>query len=391
MFSNLSLHINDRDRIGLVGHNGSGKSTLLKLLLGVMEPDSGRIVTQRGLAVGLVEQFVPEALASCTVLDAVSSVLPEDSRSEEMYRAELMLSRLGLWDLRQHCLSETSGGQQNLVLFARSVLKDPELLLLDEPGNHMDSKAMSYLKRFLGSSDVPAFLMISHDRDLLDAVTKRTIWLRDERAYSFNQPYSQSRMELAAKDEAAQLSRVAEEKKISRLQGSADRMALWGKIHDNEKFARKAKSMQKRIDKMEDEKTFVSQGSGLSLQIDTDFLKAKQVFIFENETISAPDQRPLFTIEQMNFRPGDRVALLGINGSGKSSCIESLMRAYRLELDRQSATRFNPNVRIGYFDQGLAQFDESVATATGEEESGYYQYLPSFRSLSGKKPSAAKI
>jgi ATPase subunit of ABC transporter with duplicated ATPase domains len=115
--------------------------------------------------------------------------------------------------------------------------------------------------------------------------------------------------------------------------------------------------MQKRIDKMEVEKTFVSRGSGLSLQIDTDFLKARQAFIFERETIYSPDHRALFNTDVLNFRPGDRVALLGINGSGKSSCIESLMRSYKADVSEQTTTRFNPNLRIGYFDQGLAQFD----------------------------------
>ena len=357
LFSDLSLHINAGDRIGLVGHNGSGKSTLLSLLLGEHEPDGGRIAMQRGLSVGLVEQFIPESLEFTPVLEAVASVLLEQSRIEELYRAESLLTHLGLWDLRDRPLNEISGGQKNLALFARAVLKDPELLLLDEPGNHMDSKAMSYLKRYLASSDVPAFLMISHDRDLLDSVTGRTIWLRDERAYSFNLPYSQSRQALAEQDEASQNTRASEEKKISRLQGSADRIAQWGRTYDNEKFARKAKSMQKRIDKMEVEKTFVSHGSGLSLQIDTDFLKARQAFIFERETIYSPDLRALFNTDVLNFRPGDRVALLGINGSGKSSCIESLMRSYKADVSEQTTTRFNPNLRIGYFDQGLAQFD----------------------------------
>jgi len=357
LFSDLSLHINDGDRIGLVGHNGCGKSTLLKLLTGEYELDGGRIAIQRGLSIGLVEQFLSEGIESLAVLEAVAAALPQQTREVELYRAESLLAQLGLWDLRARQLNEISGGQKNLVLFARAVVKAPELLLLDEPGNHMDSKAMFYLKRYLGGADVPAFLMISHDRDLLDSVTGRTIWLRDERAYSFNLPYSQSREGLAELDEAAQKSRKSEEKKIDKLQTSTNRIALWGKIHNNEKFARKAKSMQKRIDKMEQGKTFVSQGSGLSLQVDTEFLKTKQVFIFENETIYSPDRRALFTIAHMNFRPGDRIALLGINGSGKSSCIESLMRMYRMDAGEQTSTRFNPNVRIGYFDQELAQFD----------------------------------
>jgi len=357
LFSDLSLHVNDGDRIGLVGHNGCGKSTLIRLLTGEFEADAGRIAIQRGLSIGLVEQFLPDPVASLPVVEAVTAALAEQDREAELYRAEGLLAQLGLWDLRDRRLNETSGGQKNLVMFARAVVKEPELLLLDEPGNHMDSKAMFYLKRYLDGAQVPAFIMISHDRDLLDGVTDRTVWLRDERAYSFDLPYSQAREALAAQDDAAQRRRATEERKIGRLQSSADRIALWGKVYDSEKFARKAKSMQKRIDRLAAEKTFVSGGSGLSLQVDSDFLKAKQAFIFENETIYSPDRRALFVVEELNFRPGDRIALLGVNGSGKSSCIESLMRVYAGEAGERASTRLNPNLRIGYFDQELAHFD----------------------------------
>ncbi len=355
LFADLSFHINDFDRIGLVGSNGCGKSTLLKLLINGCEPDSGHIAIQRGLSIGLVEQFFPECEESMTVLEAVAAALPEQTREVDMYHAESLLDQLGLWDLRSNQLNEISGGQKNLVLFSRAAVKRPQLLLLDEPGNHMDSRAMFFLKHYLNRKQVPAFLMISHDRDLLDTVTNRTIWLRDERAYSFNLPYSQSHDELSHRDDAALKARNSEEKKIVKLQESADRIALWGKTYNNEKFARKAKSMQKRIDKIEERKTFVSKGSGLFIQVDTELLKAKQVFVFENETIYSPDQRELFTIANLSFRPGDRIALLGANGSGKSSCIESLMCSYRMETGEQTATRFNPNVRIGYFDQELTQ------------------------------------
>lgn len=364
LFEGLSLSINSGDRIGLVGHNGCGKSTLLRLIQGELSPDTGRINRQRGVKVGIVEQFLPESLEEVSVRDAVLTQLPEEQRITESYRVDALLGQLGFEEvLFERPLGALSGGQKNLVLFARAVIQDPELLLLDEPGNHMDSRAMYFLKRYLGLLDVPAFLMISHDRDLLDSVCKQTIWLRDERAYVFSVAYSQSKVALQELDEAAQKTREAEEKELDRLKVSAKRFALWGKIHDNEKFARKAKSIEKRIDKLEDDVTFVSKGSGLSLTIDAEFLNARQVFVFEQETIFSPDNRPLFSIEDLNFRPGDRIALLGVNGSGKSSCIEALMRAYRTDIGEQTRTRFNPNVRIGYFDQELAQFGDAVGIA----------------------------
>ncbi|EAR07870.1 ABC-F family ATP-binding cassette domain-containing protein [Reinekea blandensis] len=377
LFSQLSVSIEPGDRIGLVGHNGSGKSTLLALMAGDIAPDDGRVQRQRGLVIGRVEQFLPDALLEFRLLDAVTEVLPPSRRLSEQFRVESLLSELGFTEA-QWCLpmQSLSGGQKNLALFARAVLLEPELLLLDEPGNHMDSSAMWALKTYLQKPDVPGFIMISHDRDLLDSVTDRTLWLRDERIYSFNRPYSDAKIRLAEQDEAAARTRKAEEQQIDKLQRSAKRLAHWGKVYDNEDLARKAKTMEKRIDRLEAEKTFVSQGSGLSLTVDAELLKARQMFILENEWVTAPDGSELFRIDELLLKPGDRVALLGVNGAGKSSAIRKLIHAHQTPQDQQTTTRFNPNVRLGYFDQELERFetDQSIQdwvreqTAAGDDD-----------------------
>ncbi|MBJ7556958.1 ABC-F family ATP-binding cassette domain-containing protein [Marinomonas spartinae] len=364
LFDSLSFSIESGDRIGLVGHNGCGKSTLLKLLLGELTLDSGQLHRQRGLKIGLVEQFLSPELEAISAHQAVLDNIPADEQVVRGYQVDTLLQQLGFDEATlQRPLNTLSGGQKNLVLFARAIIQEPELLLLDEPGNHMDSQAMYCLKRYLSLPDTPSFLMISHDRDLLDSVTQRTLWLRDGRCYAFHLPYSQAKVALAESDEAARKTREAEEKEIDKLKASAKRLATWGKVYDNEDLARKAKSMEKRIDKLEINKTFVTQGSGLSLKVDSEFLKTKQVFVFENETISSPDGRPLFSIADLNFRPGDRIALLGVNGSGKSSCIEHLIKVHQQNVGEQSTTRFNPNVRIGYFDQELEQFNVELGIA----------------------------
>ncbi|ASP39121.1 hypothetical protein CHH28_10710 [Bacterioplanes sanyensis] len=357
LFAQISASIEHGDRIGLVGHNGSGKSTLLSLMAGNIEPDDGLVQRQRGLVIGQVEQFLPDALSQYRLIDAVIQVLPTERQIHERYQAENILTELGFTERQWHIpMSTLSGGQKNLALFARAMLLQPELLLLDEPGNHMDSRAMWLLKRYLQKPDTPGFIMISHDRDLLDSVTNRTLWLRDERIYSFNVPYSDARIKLEQQDEAAAKTRKAEEQQIDKLQRSAKRLAHWGQVYDNEDLARKAKSMEKRIERLEANKTFVTQGTGLALSVDTELLKARQLFIMENEQVSAPDGSPLFHVEELVLRPGDRVALLGINGAGKSSCIRRLIEAHLTPHDQQTTTRFNPNVRLGYFDQELEQF-----------------------------------
>ncbi len=361
LFSDLSLTIDAGDRVGLVGHNGSGKSTLLKIMAGEIAADAGRMVRTRGLKVGLVEQFLPAAVEVLAAREAILQCLADDQRVTDAYRVDTLLEELGFDEATaSRPLTQMSGGQKNLVLFARAIIAEPEFLLLDEPGNHMDSLAMGHLKHYLQNGDVPAFLMISHDRDLLDAVTDRTLWLRDLRCYNFAMPYSQARTALSQLDDAARRTRAAEDKEIDKLRESAKRIAGWSRIHDSESLARKAKSMEKRVERMATEVTFVSEGSGLSLKVDTGFMQAKQIFTLDHASVVAPDGRPLFNVDELTFRPGDRVALLGINGCGKSSMIRALLAASVRGAGEQRDIRFNPNAHIGYFDQELSLFDAAV-------------------------------
>ncbi|MCP5180382.1 MAG: ABC-F family ATP-binding cassette domain-containing protein [Pseudomonadales bacterium] len=363
LFDGLSFHLEAGDHIGLVGHNGSGKTTLLRLLCGDLLPDSGQIDRQRGLRIGVVEQFLPPALESGDVLRAVIDALDIERRDDGAWQAELLLGELGIDQmLHGRPIASLSGGQKNLVLLARAMMGDPELLLLDEPGNHMDAQAIAQLKNYLGGAAVPAFLMISHDRDLLDSVTNRTLWLRDQRCYSFALPYSRARGALQAADTAAEQARASEEKEIARVRASAKRLAVWGRLYDNESLSRKARSMERRAARLEAEVTFVSAGSGLSLGVDTEAARVRQLFTLEDAEIQSPGGQVLFQTRTLVFRPGDRVALLGVNGAGKSSLVRALLTAHALPAGEQTTLRFNPTVRIGYFDQELAGFDgpESV-------------------------------
>ena len=201
LFEALSLSLEPRDRVGLVGYNGSGKSTLLSLLSGAMEPDTGEVVSQRGLRLSMVEQFLSDEVAAQPVLGAVEARLDETT---DPHRAEEVLSRLafdeGSWG--QLCC-DLSGGQQNLVAFARAIVNDPDLVLLDEPSNHLDWETLLRFEDYLERHASFAYLVVSHDRDFLDAVTTRTVVLRDTRCYAFDLPFSRAREKLIDADIAA--------------------------------------------------------------------------------------------------------------------------------------------------------------------------------------------
>ncbi len=355
LFENISFSLNSGDRVGFAGHNGSGKSSLLSLITGTEQPDDGEIRITRGLKVALVEQFVPSPLMQLSLSEAVLESLPHEIQQENRYRADELLTQLGFsieqTSLPLHALS---GGQQNLALLARAVILEPELLLMDEPGNHMDVMALEYLQTYLLSSQSITFLMISHDRELLDNCCNRTLFLRDQTLYSFDLPFDQAAAALAEHDIQAAKARKAEEKEIKRLQASAKRLADWGKTYDNEDLARKAKTIQKRVERLQQQQTSVSRGSGLDLQLQTDSLRAKSLVTIENLPIVTPDgQHKLLHIEFQHIRPGDRIALLGRNGVGKSTTINHLVEGIDTPSDE---LRFNPNVNLGYYDQELSQF-----------------------------------
>ena len=364
LFRDVDVSINEGDRIALVGHNGSGKSTLLSLLDGTVIPDRGEMVRARGLVLETVEQFISEPLLHDTLFGALARKLPADARYTSEYQAERLLASLGFReDEWQHQVRDLSGGQQNRLMFARAVINSPDLILFDEPTNHLDLRTLMIFEDHLQQMDC-AFLVISHDREFLDAVTDRTLFLRDQQIYSFAMPFSRAQQALAEHDVAAARARDAEEKKLHQLRESARRLALWGKVYDNKKLARKAKTMEKRAEKLEADKTFVTRGSGLDLKLDVAHSRARQMMRIEHQDILAPghgehqgilspgNHQTLVHIDDFLIRPGDRAALLGHNGVGKTTLIKAIMAAYQ-QREQQHLINFNPQCRIGYYDQEL--------------------------------------
>ena len=345
MFRDLNLAISVGDRLGLVGHNGSGKTTLLGLLSGAEEPDGGDIMRKRGLRLGMVEQFLPTELGSDSALEAVARNAPD----EELWTAQSLLSALGFAENEfQFSVQSLSGGQRNRLMFARALVSEPDLLLLDEPTNHLDLATLilfeAMILQFRG-----ACVLVSHDRAFLDAVTSSTVFLRDERLYRFSAPYTVARNELEAMDEADARTRATEERKIDALKVSAKRLATWAKVYDNEDLSRRAKSMEKRIDRMEERKTFVTSGSPLSLDLHLGETRAKQVVSVQDLSVSVHDN-DLFVVDDLLIRPGSRIALLGHNGVGKTTFIKALVRAYGQE---HAQVRYSPQTTLGYYDQEL--------------------------------------
>ncbi|WP_145561038.1 ABC-F family ATP-binding cassette domain-containing protein [Yersinia mollaretii] len=356
LLAEISFGLKKGDRIGLIGHNGSGKSTLLKILSGDLPATSGTITTANQCLVARVEQHLPAALADCTLLEAVLNHLPNSLHQPECWQAEVLLVSLGFdeaaWALTAGTLS---GGQHTRLLLARALIRQPDLLLLDEPSNHLDLPTLLWLEQFL-LNWVGSFVLVSHDRSLLDHVTNCTWILRDKNLQFIRMPCTLARQALAEKDIADSHRRQAEQKEIDRVAKSAKRLAIWGSVYDNEKLARKAKQMEKQVDRLKDEQTQLTAGNQWQLRLNGEALPADRVLALSALQVRpAPSAPVLFELDQLRVKSGDRIALVGRNGCGKSSLLHCLWRAFSQPEAADAGVMFHPKVRVGYYDQSQQQ------------------------------------
>lgn len=217
LLSDISFTIQQGDRIGLIGHNGSGKSTLLKLITQQLFPNSGSITYANHCVIAYIEQHLPDKIACLTLIDALVQKLPEQDKATERWRAEVLLSELGFtpeqWEQKANAIS---GGQHTRLLLGRALIEQPDLLLLDEPSNHLDLPTLIWLGNFLQSWK-GSFVLISHDQSLLDKVSNCTWILRDKSLHFYRLPCSAARQALSEKDITDARRNQAEQKKLTVL------------------------------------------------------------------------------------------------------------------------------------------------------------------------------
>lgn len=366
LLAEISFGLKKGDRIGLIGHNGCGKSTLLKILSGELAATSGSVTLANQCLMARVEQHLPEELNHHTLLESVLNHLPPGLHQPELWQAQVLLSTLGFdesaWQLTAGTLS---GGQHTRLLLARALIRQPDLLLLDEPSNHLDLPTLLWLEQFLKNWN-GSFVLVSHDRSLLDNVTNSTWILRDKTLQFIRLPCTQARQALEEKDASDAVRRETEQKEIDRVTKSAKRLALWGSVYDNEKLARKAKQMEKQVDRLKEDQTEVTAGNQWKLQLKGEALAADRVLALSGMQVRPARNAPvLFTVDEMRIKSGDRIALVGRNGCGKSSLLQKLWHAFSQPETTHTGVTFHPRVRVGYYDQNQHQLqdDDSLGDA----------------------------
>ena len=355
LFDGLSFTIKKGDRIGLIGSNGCGKSTLLRLLNKDLPEYIGSVSFASYAEVALIEQHLPKRLLSMSMLDAVIDNLPSEIQLSEQWRAQIILSNLGFdesyWG---QSINTLSGGQYARVLVARALIVEPDVLLLDEPSNHLDLPTLLWLEQFLMDWK-GTFVMVSHDQRLLDHVTNCTWVLRDKKLQNFSQTCTEARKALEEKDRADAERQEVEQKEINRIEKSAQRLAIWGRDFDNEGLARKAKSMEKRAAGLRTTMTRLDTIEPWTLSLSGESMKANRLLELASVPIAAAqDQAPLFDVLFQQVKSGDRVAILGKNGAGKSSLLKVLWASYQAS-QLEDNGYFHPQAEVGYYDQSLNQ------------------------------------
>ena len=376
----LTFQVDQGERVGLLGKNGAGKTTLFKILTGELDWDEGEVHVAPGKGVGLISQIpvYPPAYTVEDVLqtafDRLHAMEAEMARlAEQMgadadpallrrydaltaafeagggYDTQTELNKVcnGLeisQDMRGQLFSSLSGGEKTRVNLARLILEDTDILLLDEPTNHLDLRATEWLEEYLDRYK-GTVLAISHDRWFLDRVVRRVIEIHDGKAefYAGNYSFYVEEKERRYEEKLKQYEK--EQAKLEQLQEAADKLHLWA-FMGNDKLHKRAFSIEKRMERIRttDKPT---KERRLDIKFGESEFRGDEVLTIE-ELKKSFDGRTLFDHVNLEVIGGERIALLGDNGTGKSTLLKILLGE---EEPDSGKLRMGPTVKVGYLPQ----------------------------------------
>lgn len=342
LLSNLSYAINEGDKIGLIGVNGTGKSTLLRITAGVEEADSGKLVLTGGTRIGYLPQapdFDPEA----TVLEQAVSYLWPEILAEGDYLCKSMLYQLGINDLDAK-MGTLSGGERKRVAMAGILTNPSEILILDEPTNHIDSDTVEWLEGFLKKYR-GAIFMVTHDRYFLDRVTNVILELTDGTLYRHEGNYQTYLENKAAREEMAQ---AAERKRRTLYRRELEWMRRGAQARTT-----KAKARIERFHQLEAGR-LVLDDSSIEMNSIASRL-GKKIIELKNVSKTFEEKQVIRDFTYTVLR-NDRIGILGENGAGKSTMLK--MISGDLEPDA-GTVEIGETVKIGYFSQENEHMDKS--------------------------------
>ena len=386
----LTFQVDTGERVGLLGKNGSGKTTLFRILTGEVDRDEGEVMIAPGRRLGLISQ-IPVYPAGYTVEDVLDTAfarlhrmereleelairMSEDTDQALLRRYDSLTAAFeagGGYDaqtqknkvcnglsipqtMREQRFDDLSGGEKTRVNLARLILEDTDVLLLDEPTNHLDLHAVEWLEEYL-SRFKGTVLAISHDRYFLDRVVNRVIEIQDGKAEFYEGNYTFYAVEKERRYEEKLRQYEKEQAKIQQLEKSAEQLRVWA-YSGMDKTFRRAKSMEKRIERM---RTMDKPTKDRKLEVGFG-----QREFHGDEVLTAKGlskgygEKNLFHDLDLEIVGGERIGLIGDNGTGKSTLIKLITGE---ELPDSGKLRMGPTVKIGYLPQVVA-FDHPERT-----------------------------
>ncbi len=357
LFSGVSLTISEQHRVGVVGNNGAGKSTLFKCITGDLEPTEGTITKPRGVRYGVIEQDVPKHLHAQTLYNVILDAIPEEERDYNSWKVDVALDTFKAPQvIHDKAVKELSGGWQRLALIARTWMAEPDVLLLDEPTNHLDLEKIVLLEQWLNEQvrDIP-ILAISHDRSFLDNCTNTTLFLRPVRSVSYPHSFTKAKVQLIQDDRASAAQREKELREVERMEKSAAELKQTGANFHSDSANKKAAQMAKRADDLRTQVIESHVEVRRDIKLPNSGMYAKSLIELKNMTVAAPDGRELINIERVFIKPEDRIVLLGLNGTGKSTLVNAIYKAFgHIEKAKEQGIFITPTAKLGYVDQMLS-------------------------------------
>lgn len=392
------------ERIALIGPNGCGKTTLLNIISGNESLDKGMVAIRKGATIGLLSQMPPKVSDECLVKDLLMNhfkdVMEIESKLREceyqmtvvdQSKLEKLLetygklqdkfSQMGGYEIDEKIgkicrgfkisnemldrkFNTLSGGEKTIVNLASLMICEPDILLLDEPTNHLDIETLEWFEQFLKNYK-GTIIISSHDRYFLDQVSTKTVLIDKGKSDIYCGNYSYYLKESERRDLAEFEEYKNQQKQIEAMKATVKKLKEWGERGDNPRFFRRAACIEKKLEKME---VLDKPDSKKALPLDFEIKNrsGKDVLVIDDLGLIA-GEKVLLDGAQMTLKYGEKVCVMGKNGTGKSSLIRAILTG---ECICQGEVKLGSNVSIGYIPQEI-KFDDETATVLETARKAY--------------------
>lgn len=381
LFENISFDINQGEKIALIGKNGTGKSTIFKMIINQLSPDQGDIFLHGQTKIGYLSQNIIENEDNSLYQEALTvfkdvidvqermekvikqmevdhsdNMIKKFARIEEQFhllggydylvKIDTLLSHFGFdKTLYNRPIKTFSGGEKTRIAFAKLLMIEPDILLLDEPTNHMDIEIIEWLEGYLKAYSKAVFI-ITHDKYFINKVCQKIIELDQSDIQVYHGNFDDYEVEKVKRYQLLMKQFQKQQKEIAHLQSFVDRFRY---------KAKKARSAQDRIKKINRiDKLDKPTTSASKVHISLSSKRPTKIHILELDDLSIGYDKPLLSQINFKMRGFDKVGIIGPNGSGKTTLIKTIMGQIN---PLAGKVKFHKQIKIGYFDQNLRQFD----------------------------------